>query len=95
MSAILGWFALAASLMISALCVFYNILFVDNIIPMIEKVVWGTFGDGGGVTALQQAPSIGYNLQWGRFIIPIVAIILGVVIWYYEVIVWGRSDNQQ
>lgn len=94
MSAILGWIGLAMCLFIAALIVFYNVVVIDNVFPVINGNVWGALGDGGHVKDLQQHDSMGYMMQWGRFIIPAALIVFGVAIWYVECVVYGRSDRQ-
>lgn len=95
MSAITGWLALAGSIVIALIGVFYNALFYGNIIPLIAGQVYGTFGDGGGVPAFAQGPTLGPMSMWGRVVIIGFVLVAGGLYWYREVIVYGRSDQEQ
>ncbi len=91
-NALVGWLGLGFCLFCAALCVFFNIVLWDNVVPQVIGPSVAQFGWSQGGIASQEGTVIMLG-QWSRMVLPGFLVLCGIAIWYFECV--SKGDSQQ
>lgn len=89
---LLGWICLTFFVLLAALMVFFNIINWDNVVPTVLGAVWSSPSIANETAIPIDKTGIIMMGQWAKFVMPCLSVLIGLAIFYVEVVRNGDSN---